>query len=163
MDEPFKWVRGGMATLDYKTVAVLKPMPRKMGVLCQTTQIPDDFVEFCKKVIDAALARDSEIHIIDTICHDIRERQEATMKLAQRADLMLVVGGRSSANTNCLAELSSHLTETYLIETADEIQEPWLKKKKLVGIAAGASTAEETIGEVISRLKSFDIKIGGVD
>ena len=147
------WVKGkGIATLDYKVVAALKPVPRKLGILCQTTQVPDDFSEFCKKVIDIALTKDSEIHLIDTICHDIRERQEATVKLAQRADLMLVVGGRSSANTKHLAELASHITETHLIETAGEIRKTWLQGKKLVGIAAGASTAEETIDEVINKL-----------
>ena len=153
------WAQGqGIATLDNKVVAAIKPIPRKLGILCQTTQVPDDFSEFCKKVIDIALNKDSEIHLIDTICHDIRERQEATVKLAKRADLMLVVGGRSSANTRHLAELASHITKTHHIETAGDIQKSWLQGKKLVGIAAGASTAEETINEVISRLRSLNIK-----
>jgi 4-hydroxy-3-methylbut-2-enyl diphosphate reductase len=153
------WAQGkGMATLDQKVVAALKPLPRKLGILCQTTQVPDNFSEFCKVVIDIALTKDSEIHLIDTICHDIRERQEATIKLSQRADLMLVVGGRSSANTNHLAELASHITETHLIETAGEIQKTWLQDKKLIGIAAGASTAEETIDEVMSRLQLLNKK-----
>jgi 4-hydroxy-3-methylbut-2-en-1-yl diphosphate reductase len=153
------WVQGkAMATLDPKAVAALEPMPRKLGILCQTTQVPDQFTEFCKRVIDSNLLKDSEIHIIDTVCHDIRERQEATIKLAKRVDLMLVVGGCSSANTNRLAELASRLTETHLIETAEDIQPVWLQRKKLVGIAAGASTAEETIEEVIGRLQSLNIK-----
>jgi 4-hydroxy-3-methylbut-2-enyl diphosphate reductase len=153
------WAQGkGVASRDANDILNLQPAPRKIGILCQTTQVPDDFKEFCKKVIDIALDKDLEIHIVDTICHDIRERQEATMKLAKRADLMLVIGGRSSANTNRLAELSSHVTETHLIETAAEIQESWLQDKKLVGVAAGASTAESTIEEVIDSLKSMNKK-----
>ncbi len=153
------WVQDkGIATLDHKVIATIRPIPRKLGILCQTTQVPDDFKRFCKKVIDTNLIKDSEIHLVDTICHDIRERQEDTLKLARRADLMLIVGGRHSANTNRLAELASRITETYLIETADEIQPVWLHGKKLVGIAAGASTAEETIDGVISRLQSLNMK-----
>ena len=113
------------------------------------------FAEFTKKLIDSALTKDSEIRIIDTICHDIRERQAAALELAHRADLMLVVGGRSSANTNRLAELCSQVTETYHIETAEEIQPSWLQGKHLIGVTAGASTAEQTVDEVIKRLQDI--------
>ncbi|GAI74485.1 unnamed protein product, partial [marine sediment metagenome] len=50
-----------------------------------------------KKIIDSALAKDSELRIIDTICHDIRRRQVAAIELANRVDLMLVIGDHSSA------------------------------------------------------------------
>jgi 4-hydroxy-3-methylbut-2-enyl diphosphate reductase len=117
--------------------------------------VPAYFAEFTKKIIDLALAKDSEIRIIDTICHDIRERQAAALELAHRADLMLVVGGRSSANTNRLAELCAQVTETYLIETAEEIQPEWIQGKDLIGVTAGASTAEETVEEVMKRLEEM--------
>lgn len=150
------WARGqGLATLDEKTIAALDPIPRRLGILSQTTQVPADFHKFVKKIIDLALTRDSEIRIIDTICHDIRERQASALRLARRADLMLVVGGRSSANTHRLAELCSKITETHLIETADEIQPSWIQGKRLIGVTAGASTAEETVDEVIKRLDSL--------
>ena len=150
------WARGqGLATLDEKPIARLDPMPRRLGILSQTTQVPAHFAEFVKKIIDLALTKDSEIRIIDTICHDIRERQAAALELARRADLMLVVGGRSSANTHRLAELCSQVTETHLIETAAEIQPAWIQGKRLIGVTAGASTAEETVDEVMKRLESF--------
>jgi 4-hydroxy-3-methylbut-2-enyl diphosphate reductase len=150
------WAKGrGLATLEPGAVAALDPMPRRLGVLSQTTQVPASFTGFVKRVIDLALARDSEIRIIDTICHDIRERQAAALELARRADLMLVVGGRSSANTNRLAELCSGVTETHLIETAAEIQPGWLPGKGLIGVTAGASTAEPDVDEVIARLESL--------
>ncbi len=117
------WAEGrGLATLDPAAVAALSPIPRRLGLLSQTTQVPANFAEFAKEIIDLALARDAEIRIIDTICHDIRERQAAALELARRADLMLVVGGRSSANTRHLAELCAGVTETRLIETAAEIR-----------------------------------------
>ena len=150
------WARGeGMATVDEKAVAALSPMPRRVGILSQTTQVPDHFAAFAKKVIELALKQDSEIRIIDTLCHELRERQASARELARRADVMLVVGGRSSANTNRLAELCSKTTETHLIETAGEIRPAWLQGKKLVGVTAGASTAEETVSEVVAKLESL--------
>ncbi len=150
------WAKGqGLATLDEKPVAALEPPSRRLGILSQTTQVPAYFAGFTKKIIDHALTKDSEIRIIDTICHDIRERQAAAMELAHRADLMLVVGGRSSANTNRLAELCSQVTETHLIETAGEIQPDWIKGKNLIGVTAGASTAEQSVEEVMKRLQDL--------
>ncbi len=150
------WAKGqGLATLDEEPVRKLESMPRRIGILSQTTQVPGYFAEFTKKIIDLALTKDSEIRIIDTICHDIRERQAAALELAHRADLMLVVGGRASANTNRLAELCSHVTETYHIETAADIQPGWLEGKELIGVTAGASTAEETVEEVMKRLEEM--------
>jgi len=148
------WAKNrGLATLDEKPVTKLDPLPRRLGILSQTTQVPAYFVEFVKKLIDFALIKDSEIRIIDTICHDIRERQAAALELAQRADLMLVIGGRSSANTNRLAELCSQVTETHLIETAEDIKPDWIKGKAHMGVTSGASTAEQTVDEVLKRLK----------
>ena len=150
------WAKGvGMATVDEKAVASLRPMPRRVGILSQTTQVPDNFASFAKQVVDLALKQDSEIRIIDTLCHELRERQASAMDLARRADVMLVVGGRSSANTNRLAELCSKATETHLIETSREIRPEWLEGKSLVGVTAGASTSEETVSEVVARLESL--------
>jgi len=145
----------GIATTDEQNVATLKPLPRRLGILSQTTQVPAHFREFVKKIIDLALTKNSEIHVIDTICHDLRERQTAALELAHRSDLMLVVGGRSSANTNRLAELCSQITETHLIETAADIKRLWLKGKKHIGVTSGASTAEETVEEMMKGLKEM--------
>jgi 4-hydroxy-3-methylbut-2-enyl diphosphate reductase len=149
------WTKdNGIATLDESFLRKLKQIPRRIGILSQTTQIPAKFMEFVRDVMDVSFARDSEMRVIDTICHDIRERQAAAIKLANKVDLMLVVGGHSSANTNRLAELCSKVVETHLVETAKEIEASWLKGKKHVGITAGASTAEQDVDEVFARLKT---------
>jgi len=144
----------GMATLDEKLVANLDNLPRRLGVLSQTTQIPAHFTQFVKRLIDSTFAKDSELRVIDTICHDIRKRQAAAYELANRVDLMLVIGGHNSANTHRLAELCSTATKTYLIETADEIQPSWLKGHRHIGVTAGASTALETINQVLMKLEA---------
>ena len=153
------WAGGnGIATLNAQKIAELKPLPGHIGVLAQTTQIPANFNEFIKKLINITLHRDSELHIVDTICHDIRRRQESAQKLANKVDLMFVVGDHTSANTNRLAELCNRLTKTYLIETAAEIQPEWLKGHWHIGITGGASTAEETITEVQTKLEKLTKK-----
>jgi len=150
------WADGkGMATQDTSGLAGPDNLPRRLGILSQTTQIPASFAQFVKKVIDSALAKDSELRIIDTICHDIRRRQEDTLRLADKSDLVIVVGGHNSANSKHLVELCSRVTKTYLIETADEIQTSWLQDKCRIGITSGASTDEQTINEVVMRLKSL--------
>jgi len=150
------WAKNrGVATLDEKIVAGLDPLPRHLGVLSQTTQIPVDFNNFVKGLIDLTLTKDSELRIIDTICYEIRERQVAALELANRVDLMLVVGGHNSANSNHLAELCSTATTTYIVETAEEIQRSWFHERSRIGITAGASTGDETIEEVVNYLEAM--------
>jgi 4-hydroxy-3-methylbut-2-enyl diphosphate reductase len=150
------WAAGkGLATLDENFITKLDPLPRRLGILSQTTQIPAHFTEFVKRLVDGAFTRDSELRIIDTICHDIRKRQAQALELANRVDLMLVIGGRNSANTNRLAELCSTATETHLVETAEEISPSWFQGKHHIGVTSGASTAEATIDEVLARLEAL--------
>jgi len=145
----------GVATLDENFTATFEHLPHRLGVLSQTTQIPARFTEFVKKLIDSALVKDAEFRIIDTICHDIRERQQAALELANRVELMLVIGSHTSANTNRLAELCATATETYLVETAEEIQFSWLQGHHHIGVTSGASTAEESINEVLAKLEAM--------
>ena len=150
------WAEGkGIATLDASGLAQLRPLPRRIGILSQTTQIPARFTEFVKGVIDLALTKDAEIRAIDTICHDIPDRQQTALELARRVDLMLVIGSHTSANTNHLAELCATATETRLVETAREIKPAWLKGRRHIGVTGGTSTAEETINEVVAKLEAM--------
>jgi 4-hydroxy-3-methylbut-2-en-1-yl diphosphate reductase len=144
----------GMALLDAAKLAEADNLPRRLGILSQTTQIPDQYTRFTQQVIGSRLVRDSEIRIIDTICHDLRKRQSASLELARRTDLVLVIGGRSSANTRRLFEVCSEVTETHQIEQARDISLSWLKEKHRVGVTSGASTADIEIEEVVSMLRS---------
>ena len=145
----------GTAALEARSITKLDPLPLRIGILSQTTRIPAHFNEFVKNIIDLALTRDSELRVIDTICHDIRKRQAVALELANRVDLMLVIGDRDSANTNRLVELCSAATKTYLVETAADIQPSWLEGRPHIGITAGASTSEQTIDEVIAKLEKL--------
>ncbi len=150
------WADGkGVATMDIESLRTMDKLPRRIGVLSQTTQIPAFFTAFVQDVVACSLDKDSEIRIIDTICHDIRERQRATLDLAEKVDIMLVIGSNTSANTNHLVKMCATATRTYQVETADDIQLSWFKGNDLVGVTSGTSTSEETINDVVSRLKSL--------
>ncbi len=145
----------GIATLDDRFITKFNRLPQRIGVLSQTTQIPAHFTEFVKKLIDSAFTKDCELRIIDTICHDTRERQESTLKLASQVDLMLVIGDHTSANTNHLVELCAKVSKARLVESAAEIQPSWLKGHNYIGVTAGASTSGETIEEILSQLEAI--------
>ena len=150
------WAGGrGLATLDEKAVVELTPLPRRLGIIAQTTQVPAHFAQFAQRLVELAFTRDSELRIIDTICHDIRKRQAAALDLARRVGVMLVIGDHTSANTNRLVELCSAVTRTYLVETAQEIEPSWLEGYTSVGVTGGASTDEQTINQVLSRLQDM--------
>ena len=95
--------------------------------------------------------------VYNTICNSTTDRQNAAHTLAGRVDLMLVVGGRNSANTTRLVTLSREQGKpTYHIELADEIQQEWLRGVKTVGVTAGASTPGWIIEGVLVKLKEME-------
>ena len=96
-----------------------------------------------------------ELRVINTLCTATQERQRAARELAQRAQLMIVVGGYDSANTIRLTEICSPIVETHQVERADEVDSYWITGKQRIGITAGASTPDEIIRDVVNRLKSF--------
>jgi len=142
----------GMATRDAAAVAKLEPVPGRIAAISQTTNTEQDFKDFVKALFDTTFARDSELLIADTICRNLRGRQEATRALAGKVDLMFVVGDKTSANTSRLAELCARSTETRMVETARDIKAAWLKGHERIGVTGGASTPEEDIQAVVKRL-----------
>ena len=148
----------GIATMDAGFISSLQPLPRKVGVLSQTTQIPSRFVAFGKEIVGSVLDKDVELRFTDTICHDIRDRQEAALALARKVDLMLVVGSKTSANTNHLADLCATATTSRLVETAGDLDGISLEGFHHIGVTSGASTADETIDEVVGRLKKLSAR-----
>jgi 4-hydroxy-3-methylbut-2-enyl diphosphate reductase len=74
--------------------------------------------------------------------------------LAQKVELMLVIGGKNSANTTRLAQICAEKCRTYHIETAAELQEEWFDKIEKIGITAGASTPDWIIKEVYKKCQN---------
>ncbi len=89
----------------------------------------------------------------DTICDATSKRQSEAEYLAEKSDLMIVIGGRESSNTAKLYELClKKLPGTYLIETKDELKPEHLRKAENIGVTAGASTPARIIKEVVDTM-----------
>ncbi len=132
----------------------LDNLPRRLGILCQTTQNQERFAEFVSGVVSYKFAKFTELRIFNTICDATSKHQAAALALAGRVDLMLVVGGQDSANTKRLARICADTgVTTYHIETAAEVDHLWLRGHYRVGVTAGASTPDEVIDEVVRELE----------
>ncbi|MBI4335690.1 MAG: 4-hydroxy-3-methylbut-2-enyl diphosphate reductase [Candidatus Omnitrophica bacterium] len=144
----------GKATVirDASGLTAAQPLSKKIGVLSQTTQTQENYYN----VISEVLKREfQEVRIFNTICNDTKKRQESAARLAGGVDVMIIVGGRMSANTKRLFEICSDICEdTYHIETAEEIDQEWLRDVSSVGIASGASTPDWIIEEVKNKCLS---------
>ena len=135
--------------------------PSRIGVLSQTTETEQRFSTFVKQLLERNMERISELRVINTLCHATTSQQAATMELAGQVDLMIVVGGRESANTRHLADVSRECgVETYHIERAEEIEADWLRGHERVGITAGASTPDSSVDEVEQRLAELAPLVG---
>lgn len=117
---------------------------KKIALISQTTRRFACFKAIGEKLLEIA----KELLIVNTICNSTTVRQNSTRKLAQKSDLMLVIGGKMSSNTKMLAQISAGYTETYHIETFGEINPSWLEGKENIGLSAGASTPDYLIIEV---------------
>lgn len=131
-----------------------KPGALKVGILAQTTQANRNF----RSILSELLKKDfKEIGIFNTICRDAELRQKATEDLSEKSSVMIVVGGKDSANTRRLYDICKKSgVSAYHVETACEVKEKWLKNKKPVGVVSGASTPRWIVDEVIEKLKGKD-------
>lgn len=125
---------------------------KRVGVVCQTTQVPDRFAE----TVGAIAAGAKEVVAYNTICYATSERQAAARALAPEVEAMFVVGGRNSANTNRLTEICLEAgVPTFHVETAAEVRPEWVKGMQVVGVTAGASTPDWIIDEVRELLEQL--------
>lgn len=123
----------------------------RLGVVAQTTQSYGNFSGIVLKLLRLS----KELKVFNTICHSTKERQDAARVLAGQVDVMLVVGGRNSANTTRLASICRQEGKaTYHIEVAQEIKPEWLKGAANVGVTAGASTPDWVVEGVMKILES---------
>jgi len=126
-------------------------LPRKsrIGVVAQTTQS----FENLRQVVEVCLEKSKELRVFNTICNATTVRQNEARTIARQADMMLVIGGFNSANTNRLAQICQEIQpRTFHVETAEQIEADWFVGVSTVGITAGASTPRWIIDEVLDRV-----------
>ncbi len=128
---------------------------KKIGVVFQTTQnlrdigsiIPEIFKNFeCE-----------ELRVFNTICDTTSNRQEDAKTIGSQVDIMLVVGGKNSANTIRLYDICKAAgVKTYHIQSAEDLEKKMFKNVTSVGISAGASTPDFIIADIINKLKGIE-------
>lgn len=135
---------------------VLPDLKSRVGIVVQTTQP----VGRLSRLVGRIIERSKEMKVYNTICNSTALRLIETEEMSRTADVMIVVGGKNSANTTQLANLCASIpVRTYHIETADELKREWFEGVKKVGITAGASTPDWIIRDVKERIED----IGGVE
>ena len=120
-------------------------LKRKVGVVVQTTLAKSVLAE----VVAELVGRVDELRVFDTICEATAGHQGACAQLARTVDAMVVIGGKNSANTTHLADISrQECPRTHHIETPQELDSSWFEGAQRIGITAGASTPAAQIESV---------------
>ena len=140
---------------DVADVAKVQPgQTEKLAVVTQTTLSVDDAAE----IAAAVRARFPSVREPkqQDICYATQNRQDAVKVMSPQVDLVIVVGSPTSSNSNRLRELAQRLgTESYMVDSAAELQPAWFEGKTRIGLTAGASAPEVLVREVIDRVKAL--------
>src|SRR5215471_10253575 len=124
----------------------------RFGVAAQTTQA----VEKVRRLVDLIRWRfpRSEVRFLDTVCKPTKDRQSAAVEMARQADVVIVVGGRSSNNTRELvATCARHCARVHHVQTDDDVRAEWFDEATVVGLTAGTSTPDDVIDRVEARIR----------
>lgn len=124
----------------------------KIGIVGQTTFSIDRFKEIASEVIN----RSWEVRVFNTLCNASRKRQMAVEELVNKTDVIIVIGGKNSANTRRLADIAeSKGAIVHHIESWEEVLPDWFINKERVGITAGASTPDWVIDRVLEKIRKL--------
>jgi len=137
--------------LDDADVLALEERPR-FGVAAQTTQA----VETVRHMVALIRGRfpQSEVRFIDTVCKPTKQRQSAAVAIARQADVVIVVGGRSSNNTRELVKTCArYCARVHHAQTDADVRSEWFDAAEVVGLTAGTSTPDEVIDRVEARIR----------
>ena len=141
---------------DVEQVAVRDPT--RLAFVTQTTLSVDDTA----LMVAALRGRFPSLQAPrrEDICYATQNRQDAVKKLLEQCDVLLVVGSRSSSNSNRLRELADRAgIPGYLVDGADDLQREWLDGKSTVGVTAGASAPEVRVQQVVERLRNWGAEL----
>jgi len=127
-------------------------LDKSIGVVAQTTFSFDKFEDILGEIIKKGW----EIRVFNTLCDASQRRQKAMENLSEISDVIIVIGGKNSANTRRLAEIGVKKgIETYHIESWEEVDPKWFYNKERIGITAGASTPDWVIDKVIDKINEI--------
>ena len=147
-----EWAEGQSYLIESMDDVVKLPHLEEAHIVIQTT-----FSETLAEELTEAISRKvDKVEVHKTICRATSDRQHAARELARKMDVMIVIGGRNSANTTRLAEVCRQEgAVTYHIETAGELRLQWFRYQDKIGITAGASTPDWIIEEVVCTMEDM--------
>jgi len=126
---------------------------QKVGVICQTTLKASVY----QAVVEELKKRFPEVKAHNTICSATRDRQAAAHDLAPQVDVVVVIGGKASSNTQKLLDICRSLcSRSHLVETPEDLKQEWFEGAEIVGLTAGASTPHSMIYAVRDRIAQFE-------
>ncbi len=140
---------------DVAGVARVQPaQSEKLAVVTQTTLSVDDAAEITAAVrARFPMVREPKQQ---DICYATQNRQDAVKFMSPQVDIVVVVGSPTSSNSNRLREVARKLgTESYMVDSADELQPEWFEGRHRVGLTAGASAPEVLVRQVADRIKAL--------
>ena len=148
------WVSGAPCFIVYSKEDILAlPQMERACVVAQTTTPKSHYEALCHELEN----RIPDCECMQSICETTSVRQREAASMAERCDVMLVIGSKTSSNTRKLFKLCADLCpRTFLLERADEIINAHLRAQDTIGITAGASTPDEIIKEVVTRMSELD-------
>ncbi|HUO95710.1 MAG TPA: 4-hydroxy-3-methylbut-2-enyl diphosphate reductase [Steroidobacteraceae bacterium] len=128
--------------------------PSRLAFVTQTTLSVDDTA----RIVAALNARFPGLASPrkEDICYATQNRQDAVKELVGYCDVLVVVGSRSSSNSNRLREIAAKQgVPGYLVDGADDLQREWFEGARAVGVTAGASAPEILVQQVVTRLREW--------
>lgn len=150
------WTDGRAAVIGSVGDLECLPPSRKVAVLAQSTLAQKTFDGLLKALIDLRMGEISQLVVQNTLCNATTSAQASAMELAAEVGVLIVVGGRASANTLHLAELCGETgVPTHHIEQAAELEPAWFDPKVPVGVTAGASTPDWVVAEVVAAIEEI--------
>lgn len=131
---------------------------KKAILITQTTFNLRKFEEITERLKERL--ESAELKVINTICLSTESRQKETEELSQNVDLMLIIGGRNSSNTNKLYDISSKYCKNVIFaESVEDININYIKQFEKIGVMAGASTPCQSIDSIVDFIKQEAEKV----
>lgn len=135
---------------------LIKKDIRNITIISQTTFSMEKFEQFVK-IIKMKIPKESNLEVNKTICDATKLRQIETKEIARQVELMIIIGGKKSSNTNKLYDIAvRECNNAIFVETIDNLYLNYVKRFKKVGVMAGASTPQDMIDEIVEILKNTE-------
>lgn len=150
------WTVGPCAVVSNEEDAERLTLPKDRQV-CIVSQTTFNFRKF-QELVEIVENLGYSVVVTNTICNATKERQRDSMELAERSDMMIVIGGKNSSNTQKLFDIcKSRCSECYYIQTAEDLEGIFFDSTKKIGITAGASTPNSIIQEVSQHVRRAEL------